>query len=384
MKYRKFGRLDWKVSVLGFGAMRLPVIGGDPAAVNVEEAVKMIRYAIDHGVNYIDTAYPYHHGNSEIVVGKALKDGYREKVKVATKMPTWMVKSHQDMDRILDEQLKRLQTDYIDFYLLHGLNRERWRSLLSLDVFKWAEKTIREGKIVHLGFSFHDDYEVLKEIIDGYQGWTLCQIQYNYMDADYQAGTRGLKYAASKGLAVVVMEPIAGGLLSLNPPREVQALWDQADIKRTPAEWALQWVWNHPEVSVALSGMSTIEQVIENIESADRSGPGTLTAEELELISKVRQKYLEYGFIGCTGCQYCMPCPNNVEIPKILKFYNESTKVRNNMAEIERVIKEYLQNVPSENGANNCIKCGRCEELCPQHLPIRRILEEASRIFERR
>ena len=386
MKYRRFGRLDWKVSALGFGAMRLPVVGEDRANINEPEAIKMMRYAFDHGVNYVDTAYPYHNGKSEVVVGKALKDGYRERVRVATKMPTWLVNSQEDMDMYLDEQLSRLQTDYIDFYLLHALGKERWEKLRSLNVLEWAEKAIAEGKIKYLGFSFHDTFDVFKEIIDGYDGWTFCQIQYNYIDIESSTrtpGTRGLEYAASKGLGVVVMEPIQGGNLAVNPPEEIQAIWDQAEIKRTPAEWALQWVWNHPEVSVVLSGMSTMEQVIENVESANRSGPNTLTEKELELIEKVRRKYLEYGFIGCTGCRYCMPCPQGVAIPEIFAFYNRYYTKRGDQDAPKQIINEYLKTVKPENGAKKCVKCGECEEKCPQQLPVRNLIARAARIFER-
>lgn len=378
MKYRRFGKLNWKVSALGFGAMRLPVINQDSGKIDEAEAVKMIRYAIDHGVNYVDTAYPYHQGTSEVVVGKALRDGYRERVKLATKMPVWLVNSQEDMDRVLSEQLNRLQVDHIDFYLLHGLGKERWAKMQKLNVFDWLEKATKEGKIGHLGFSFHDEYEVFKEIVDGYDGWALCQIQFNYLDADYQAGTKGLMYAASKGLAVVVMEPIAGGLLAVNPPKEIQAIWDEAKSKRAPAEWALRWVWNHPEVSVVLSGMSTFNQVVENLRSASRSGPGKLTEEELNLISQVREKYLQYGVIGCTGCKYCMPCPQGVEIPEIFALYNEYFMKRRD----KQVIDKYGGIVPPEKGAKRCAKCGQCEEKCPQQLPIRSLLSKAAFLFE--
>jgi len=383
VRYRAFGRLDWKVSALGFGAMRLPVIDGDPAKIDEAEAIKMMRYAIDHGVNYVDTAYPYHRGNSEIVVGKALQDGYREQVRLATKMPTWMVESHEDMERCLDEQLKKLQTEYIDFYLLHGLEEERWSKLQEINVLDWAEKALADGRIRHLGFSFHDTFEVFKQIIDAYDGWTFCQIQYNYLDKDYQAGRRGLRYAASKGLAVVIMEPIEGGMLAVNPPPEIQSIWDEAEIKRTPAEWALQWVWNQPEVSVVLSGMSTMEQVIENVESASRSGPGTLTEKELQLISRASGKYREFGFIGCTGCEYCMPCPEGVAIPDIFSFFNEHSKNRGDRDAQMEVVKRYGEAISPENGARNCAKCGQCEEQCPQQLPIRDLLGRAGRVFER-
>jgi predicted aldo/keto reductase-like oxidoreductase len=378
MKYRQFGRLNWKASVLGFGAMRLPFKGADAAEIDEPEAISMIRYAIDHGVNYVDTAYVYHRGNGEALVGKALRDGYRQKIRLATKMPVWLVKSQEDMDKYLDEQLSRLKTDCIDFYLLHGLDRERWEQLDKLEVTKWAERKMDESKFRHFGFSFHDEYEVFKKIVDGYDDWTFCQIQYNYMDSDYQAGTRGLEYAASKGLAVVVMEPIAGGRLAARPPSAIEAIWNEAKVKRTLADWALQWVWNHSEVSVVLSGMSTMKQVKENIESAEHSGSGTLRKSELAIIDRVRAKYKEAGFIGCTGCRYCMPCPEGVDIPQIIVLYNEYfTKDRD-----DALKSKYWEHITPESQAKRCMRCRRCEELCPQKLPISHILGGAAWIFE--
>ncbi len=380
MKYRRFGSLDWEVSALGFGAMRLPYLDNDRTKIDEPLAIEMIRYAIDHGVNYVDSAYGYHGGNSERLVGKALKDGYREKVKLATKMPTWLVTSQADMDKYLEEQLERLQADRIDFYLLHGLRKERWPTLVENDVFGWAEKAKDEGKICYLGFSFHDEYDLFKEIVDSYDGWALCQIQYNYMDTEYQAGTRGLRYAASKGLAVVVMEPIQGGRLAVPPPADIQAVWDEAETKRTPAEWALQWVWNQPEVSVVLSGMSVMRHVVENVESAGRSGPGTLSAEELALIERVTQKYRELGFIGCTNCRYCVPCPEGVAIPDIFAIFNEFYARDRDDA----VKARYSEEIAPESMASKCVKCGTCEGLCPQQLPIRDLLTSAVRTFEGR
>jgi len=378
MKYRTFGKLDWNVSALGFGAMRLPILEGDHSKIDEPEAIKMMRYAIDNGVNYLDTAYPYHMGNSEIVVGKTLQKGYREKVRLATKMPTWHINSQNDMDKYFSEQLDKLKTDHIDFYLLHGLESERWQKLKKLNVLKWAQKKIDEQKIHYLGFSFHDDYEVLKGIIDDYNGWTFCQIQYNYMDTAYQAGTKGLRYAASKGLAVVVMEPIAGGRLAMKPSKEIQNIWDKAVIKRSPAEWALQWVWNHPEVSVVLSGMSAMEHVIENVKSASRSSPGILTKEELKLIRQVSKKYSEQGYVGCTGCNYCMPCPEGVNIPEIIAFYNEFYMKNRD----DSVKKRYKEEITPEAQAKKCVKCASCEEVCPQQIPVRKIVRAASWIFE--
>lgn len=364
MEFRKFGRLSWRVSALGFGCMRLPTIGGDHSKVDEPEAIKMIRYAIDHGVNYVDTAYPYHGGNGEIVVGKALGEGYRERVKLATKMPIWLVNSHEDMDRIFNEQLKKLQTDHVDFYLLHALNKNSWTKVKSLDVFEWAERVISEDRIKHLGFSFHDDFEVFKEIVDGYDKWTLCQIQYNYENEDTQAGTRGLKYAAGKGLAVVIMEPLLGGALA-NPPPAVRQIWDEAG--KDPVEMALRWLWNKPEVSVVLSGMSTMEQVKKNVEFASRSGVDTLTRENLELIARVHKRYRDIRPIPCTRCGYCMPCPNGVDIPQNFEIYNNAVVY----SDMVRGRWQYNNpNFPREQRAGACIGCRTCEEKCPQKIKI--------------
>jgi len=366
MQYRRFGSLDWEVSALGFGAMRLPVINKDQSRINEPEAMKMIHYAFDHGVNYIDTAWPYHGGTSEALVGRALKGGYREKVRLATKLPCWAVKTVDDCEKILNKQLDRLQTDHVDFYLLHGLNKTRWPAMRDMGVLEWAEKAKSDGRINHLGFSFHDDCEVLEEIIDSYDGWTLCQIQYNFMDIEYQAGTKGLKYAAEKGLAVVVMEPIRGGQLAKNPPDSVAELWKSAEQQRSPAEWALQWVWNQPEVSVVLSGMSSMRHVTENVAAADRSGPGTLTEKDLSLIEKVREEYRRLSPIPCTACKYCMPCPNNVNIPGILGLYNDAVMYN----DLNRARILYGIRIPEDERAEHCIECRECEELCPQEIPI--------------
>ncbi len=323
----------------------------------------MLRYAMDHGLSYVDTAYPYHDGNSEWFVGRVLKDGYREKVGLATKMPCWLVKATEDFDRYLNEQLEKLQTDHIDFYLLHELNKDRWPSMRDLGVREWAEKAIADGRIGYVGFSFHDEYPVFKEIVDAYD-WTFCQIQYNYMDVENQAGTRGLKYAASQGLAVVIMEPLLGGRL-VDPPEPIQKLWDTAAKKRTPADWALQWLWNQPEVSVVLSGMSTMEQVEQNIASAEVSGINPLTAEDLALIERVRGKYVELCPIPCTKCGYCMPCPNGVDIPRNLETYNHGV-----MYDKPDYARQAYTWIPEEARASACIQCRECEELCPQSILV--------------
>jgi len=372
MKYRKFGRLDWQASVLGFGAMRLPVIDSDPARIDEPEALKMIHHAIDHGVNYIDTAYTYHENQSEMVVGKALQNGYRAKVKLATKLPSWLVESADDFDRFLDEQLQKLQTDHIDFYLLHALNSTYWPRLKEWGVLNWAEGAIADGRIQHLGFSFHDEFEVFKEIVAAYDRWTFCQIQYNFMDVEYQAGIEGLQYAAGKGLAVVIMEPLRGGQLTIKVPPPVAELWQSAAVHRTPADWALQWIWNHPQVSVVLSGMSSMQHVRENIAYADRSGAFLLSEDELNLVDKIRAEYRRLVPIPCTNCKYCLPCPNSVEIAAIFEHYNNA-KIYDNL----RAPRFHYRNLSSDSQADNCVECFECEEKCPQGIPIVDYLKKA-------
>ncbi len=364
MRYRQFGRLDWQVSALGFGCMRLPTIGDDRTKIDEPEATRMLHYAIDHGVNYLDTAYPYHGGSSERLLGQALQGGYRQKVRLATKLPTWLVEAAGDLDKFLDEQLQRLQTEHIDYYLLHGLNQNVWHKMRDLGVLERAEVAIADGRIGHLGFSFHDRYEALVEIVGGYDCWALCQIQYNYMDVEEQAGTRGLQYAAGKGLAVVIMEPLLGGRL-VNPPAPIQALWDSAGQRRTPAGWALAWLWSQPEVSVVLSGMSAMAQVVENVAGAERSAIGALSAEELALVDKVRAAYRALCPIPCTRCEYCLPCTNNLNIPRLFEIFN-SGRIYNKLAEARR---HYARLSPEEQ-ASACTQCRQCEERCPQSIPI--------------
>ena len=364
MQYRKFGSSEAQVSVLGFGCMRFPTVDGVYANIDEPEATRMLRHAIDSGVNYLDTAYGYHEHNSESFLGRALQDGYRDKVHLATKLPVWNVKTAEDFDRLFNEQLGKLQTDRVDMYLLHGLDKGEWTKVRDLGVLDWAEGIIGDGRARYLGFSFHDEYEVFQEIVDAYDRWTFCQIQYNFMDIENQAGTKGLQYAASKGLAVVIMEGLLGGKL-VNAPPPVQALWDSAATRRTPADWALQWLWNHPEVTVNLSGMSTMGQVEQNLASADRAAVGSLSEEELALVSKVREAYESLCPIPCTTCKYCMPCPNGVDIPGNFAVYNTGV-MYDNPAEA----REGYEGVAKEARADQCIQCRECEDKCPQHIVI--------------
>ena len=365
MQYRKFGKQSWQASALGFGCMRFPLTGSESSQIDVERATEMLAFAIDNGVNYLDTAYGYHGGQSEIFVGKFLRNGYRDKVKIATKMPTWLTQTKTDFDIFLNEQLEKLQTTHIDFYLLHGLNRNRWQKLLELNVLEWAETAISDGRIGNLGFSFHDDFETFKDIVDANNDWSLAQIQYNYMDIENQAGTRGLRYAASKGIAVIIMEPILGGRLT-KPPHSIMGLWDTAENKRTPADWALQWIWDQPEVSIVLSGMSDIKQVEENVASASRSGISNLTMDELKLVAEVRDEYNQLSPIPCTKCEYCLPCPSGVNIPRNFEIYNQGIMYE----KLKEAQIAYHNWLPAEENASNCLNCKDCENLCPQQILI--------------
>lgn len=376
MQYRNFGRIPFRPSALGFGAMRLPTIGSDSKNINDSEAVRMLRYAIDNGVNYIDTAWPYHGGESEVLVAKALESGYSDKVKIATKLPSWAIEKSEDMDEYLNKQLKKLKTEKIDFYLLHSLDKNRWANYKKLDVFGWIDRVKKEGKIDYIGFSFHDDVKTFKRIIDEYKDWDLCQIQYNFLNTDYQAGTEGLKYAAARGLGVVVMEPLLGGRLAGRQPPAIEEIWNNSGIDRSPVDWALSWLWNQPEVSVVLSGMSTFEQVKENVELAANSGVNVLSEKELSTIKQVAAKYRKLEPINCTGCSYCMPCSSGVNIPGIFSLYNEA-KVNGNY---EAKKKEY-NNWPEEWVASRCKCCGVCEKACPQKLKIMDLLKKVDKYF---
>lgn len=372
MNYRNFGMTGYQTSALGFGCMRLPQL--PDGGIDEAEATRILRYAIDRGVNYVDTAWSYHGGESEGWLGRALQDGYREKVAVATKMPSWLIEKTEDFDYYFERQLERLQSDHVDFYLLHTLKKEYWDKYQALKIFDWAERQKAAGKIRNLGFSFHDEFPVFEEILNGYQGWDFCQIQYNYMDVDYQAGKRGLKAAAERGLAVVIMEPLKGGRLAIaEPPAPVAEVFSRAETPRKPAEWALQWLWNQPEVGVVLSGMSAFEQVKENIESAGRSGAGSLSEVEVKMMADVRQAWQGLAPVACTHCEYCLPCPSGVEIPNIFEIYNNSK-----MYDIqEQGKRRYLKEIPEGSRADECVECGACEAICPQNLTIIDYLKDA-------
>jgi len=371
MQRRKFGFHDFDVSALGFGCMRLPVIDNQPDKIDEAKTAEMIYYAVDNGVDYIDTAYSYHREQSEVVLGRILKEGYRDKVNLATKCPTWLIENREDFDKYLDIQLTRLQTDRIDMYLMHSLNKDRWNNLLKNDVFSFIESAKQDGRIRYAGFSFHDDLATFKSIVDAYD-WDFCQIQYNYMDEKFQAGTAGLKYAAAKNLAVVIMEPLRGGRLVRNIPAEVKEIMERSGKNRTSADWALRWVWNHPEVTLVLSGMGKLDEVKQNIETAGTALPNSLTQEELEMFEQVKAAYRKRIRIDCTACEYCLPCPQDIVIPKLFDQYNDAFMYNT----MDGFAQRYDWIVENWGNPEDCIECGQCEEACPQNLPIRELMKE--------
>lgn len=372
MQYRDFGKTGEKVSALGFGCMRLPTTDGKMSRnIDEEEAKRIVRYGIDNGVNYIDTAFFYHGGKSESFVGRALQDGYRDKVLLATKSPFGGFKFGFEFNKILNTQLKRLQTDHIDMYLLHAASLKSWKnSALKLNLLEKLEKAKADGKIRYIGFSFHDDYEAFETILNGYDKWDFCQIQLNYVNTDYQAGTKGLEAAAKKGLGVIAMEPLLGGKLAAPTDNLLKALPQGVP----PVQSALDFLWNRPEISLLLSGMSNFTQVKENIKYADESRICKLSQDDLNKFAQAKEVFEKSSKISCTGCTYCMPCPKGVNIPEIFLQYNHST------ADLKEAKKSY----DKINGKPDlCVKCGKCESVCPQQLNIIESLRETADFFDK-
>ena len=371
MKYRTMGKLGIEASAFGLGCMRFNGAASGDSVIDEAKAISLIRRAIDGGVTYLDTAYVYLSRTSEIVLVKALKDGYREKVTIATKMPSEAVHDRASMEALLSEELGKLQTDHIDFYLMHGINKEKWEYFKSIGAPQFFDDMKKAGKIRYKCFSFHGPYDEFEYILNDYD-WDMVQIQYNFMDINNQAGTKGLELAGKKGIPVVIMEGLLGGRLS-KAPSNVQALYDAFPVKRSPVEWAFRWLCNHPEVSVVLSGCNEESQIDDNLRIFDTVESGIMSEEELKLMDNVREAYISRTKIGCTGCRYCMPCPNGVNIPGIFSAWNNAslydTDPRNDWN--IRQIRE------KNHGADHCIGCGACEAACPQHLNIIESLQTA-------
>ncbi len=380
MQYRTMPKNGDALSALGFGCMRLPMREGQ---IDEARAIAQIREAIEQGVNYVDTAWPYHGGMSEPLLGKALRDGYRDRVKLATKLPSWLIHSREDFDRFLTAQLERLGTDHIDYYLVHSLNGGAWDRLQALGVRECLDQAQRDGRIVNAGFSYHGLSADFARVVDAYP-WVFCQIQYNYLDEHNQAGTAGLHYAAAKGLGVIVMEPLRGGNLGGTPPPAVEALWREAAQPRTPAEWALRWVWDHPEVTVVLSGMNEEAHIRENLAIAETAVPRSLTPDELGLVARAGTTYRALMKVGCTGCGYCMPCPAGVMIPNSFEGYNQMHMFGGGeSAKFVYALRLSGQLTHTGPGyASQCIACGACLEKCPQQIPIPEMLAQIAAEME--
>ena len=371
MKYRTMGKLGIQTSAFGLGCMRFNGAASGDSTIDEQKAISLIRKAIDGGVTYLDTAYVYLGKSSEIVLGKALQDGYRDRVTIATKMPAEAVHNRAEMEALLAEELGKLQTDHIDFYLMHGINKEKWEYFKSIGAPEFFDDMKKAGKIRYKCFSFHGSYQDFEHIIQDWD-WDMVQIQYNYMDINNQAGTKGLQLAGKLGIPVVIMEGLLGGRLA-KAPANVQALYDAFPVKRSAVEWGFRWLCNHPEIAVVLSGCNEAEQIEENLRIFDTVDIGIMTPEEEKLIEDVRAAYISRTKIGCTGCRYCMPCPNGVNIPGVFSSWNNVS-----LYDIDpawdwglRMIREH------DEGADHCIQCGACEAACPQHLSIIDGLQQA-------
>ncbi len=375
MQYRK-NKSGEDISLLGYGCMRFTRKGG---GIDLDKAEKEIRLALEGGVNYFDTAYIY--PGSEAALGEIFRHiGCREKIQIATKLPHYLIKSMDGIEKIFKEELKRLQTDYIDYYLMHMLTDvETWEKLKKLGIEQWIDDKKKSGKIRHIGFSYHGHTDMFCRLIDAY-GWDFTQIQYNYMDEHSQAGRRGLKYAAEKGIPVIIMEGLRGGKLVDLLPESARKLIACHEPKRSPAEWAFRWLYTQPEVTCVLSGMNSCEMVTENLRIADETKAGDFTEEDFALIEKVKKEIQKTVKVGCTGCGYCMPCPMGVDIPEAFRCYN------NYYAEGKGAAKrEYMQCTlfrKDHSNASGCIGCGKCETHCPQQIPIRKELKEAAARLE--
>jgi predicted aldo/keto reductase-like oxidoreductase len=383
---RRMGRTGDSASILGFGCMRLPLKGPGQADIDYDLAAGMLRSAVDAGVSYVDTAYGYHSpgtrdvpGESEPFLGRALKGGYREKVRIATKLPLWLVETRSDMDRFLDSQLRRLDVGRIDYYLAHDLNARAWPRMKALGLLGFMEEAVRDGRIRFPSFSFHDDYPAFEEIVRSFD-WALALVQYNYLDRDYQAGSAGVRLASERGLAVAVMEPLRGGFLVRHLPGEMRALLGSVRPGWSPAAWALNWLWSRPGVSVVLSGMSDQAQVDDNVRSARDYRDGIFGEAEERAISEVTDFFRSRLRVDCTACGYCMPCAGGVDIPRNLNLYNQFHLFDHDEA---RNMSRFIYNfqVSPEARASLCTECGECLEKCPQHIPVPEFLKKTSGIF---
>ena len=385
MQYRQMPRGKDRLSALGFGCMRLPTYFGGvgSAAIDREKAAALVRGAIDQGVNYLDTAWPYHLGASESFLGDfVLTDGYREKVFLATKLPCFLIRKTEAMQNIFDKQLQKLNTDYIDYYLAHSLDATSWLSMKALGIIGFMDKLKSEGKVRHMGFSFHGKKEDFMQIVDDYP-WDFVQVQYNILDEHFQAGIEGIQYAAKKGMGVIVMEPMRGGTLVDKIPSEVKRIYEGSGYNRTAADWAFRWIYNNPDVTVVLSGMSTKAQVDENVQVASESLPNGMSDDELAIVKTVKETYHRLLTVGCTGCAYCMPCPAGIDIPGALKNLNNYHMFKKSSAKFAHLRFAGVSTLDGKaHWTSACIDCGKCEDKCPQGVPVRKTFLQVQKELE--
>ncbi|RKX80501.1 MAG: aldo/keto reductase [Spirochaetes bacterium] len=381
MQYRTMPKDSRRLSILRFGVMRLPFRAG---RIDRKQSDEMLTRALDSGVNYLDTAFPYMAGQSEPYIGRFLEENHRRKdVAIATKLPHWQTRTRKEMEKMLENQLKRLRTDYIDYYLVHNLTGGSWDSLMNREILEFLDDAKRSGRILQSGFSWHGTPEDFVRVVDS-RDWDFCQIQYNLLDERRQAGTDGLKYAASKGLGVVIMEPLRGGKLAVKIPEIAMKVWKERPEK-SPAAWALSWVWNHPEVTVVLSGLSKTSHMEETLALASEAEPGMLGEDEVKLVERVRDAYKAAGAVGCTGCRYCLPCPFGVSIPEVFDWYNEWKTIHHTLPQKMFYLSTIGGVLSGKSGlASKCTSCGVCLEKCPQSLPIPDLMKKINKEYEGR
>ena len=382
MVMRKIKNTGDEIFPLGYGAMRLPSKNG---SIDKEKAKEIIYYGIDNGINFIDTAYNYHSGESEKLLGEILKGEYRDKVKISTKLPVPIVKKREDMDKILEGQLKNLQSS-IDYYFLHGIDLSSFKKLVKLNVFDFLEESKKEGKIKHIGFSYHGSKDDFKEIVDSYS-WDVTLVQYNYLDENIQASYDGIKYASSKGIGIFVMEPLKGGILAGNMPKKAEEVFKNSKFNKSNVEWALSWLLNQEEITCVLSGMNEFEQIKENIKLTKKIKVNSLSEEELKTIDDVKSVMKSMLKINCATCNYCMPCPNGVNIPECFRLYNEKYLFNKKMGPISQVSLDYTWLIGGafagdSAAAGLCNGCGKCVRKCPQDLDIPVELNKVSKELE--
>lgn len=382
MKYKTLGKTGEKVSILGFGAMRLPHFEKDED-INKEETDKILSYGIENGINLVDTAYNYHapnlvdKGKCEEYVGNFLNEySYRDEIFLSAKLPSWKIKKYEDMETIFESQLKDLQTDSVDFYMLHHLNEDYWKMFRELDVFEWMDELLSSGRVKHMGFSAHTEMDWIVDIVDDYDKFEFGLTQLNYLDERYQSGREGVEYLSSQGLGTMIMEPLRGGTLVQNVPQDIMDLWNMAEEKRTPVEWAFQYLWNMEEVDVVLSGMNSIDQIKQNIEIASRTEVNSISEHDLELIREVAWEYKQRRGNDCTGCGYCMPCPHKVDVASCFREYNVGKMLNN-----PRASAFHYFALDPRTRADRCLHCDDCLNHCPQMIHISEDMKKVEEFF---